>query len=333
MGMTKEELLRLTEEINVNNNMISNCKYWSSEIYGFGKYFREYGFYPRFLPLHIYSDHGPPLDTDEPFACEINNDSPVLMVFPKAKKEILEQKVNKPVYNIISPFVFYRRKYKIKQAENARGTISFPAHSTPWVEDCLDHEIYIKQLKELPDEFQPVSVCLHMHDIRKGLHEVYMKHGIPVYTAGNSLDYRFTKRFYDILKDFKYSTSNAVSSCCAYSIEMGIPSFVYGEHCQYINISNENIPPGEYDAFKYSKYKKYFYIMKYPNIEISKELQLMIYDDLGITNTISRLKMTYVLYMAYFKNPDIKNDIIFPFLRRTKEIIRKPKLLFKENYQ
>ena len=324
MGMTKEELLRLTEEINVNNNMISNCKYWSSEIYGFGKYFREYGFYPRFLPLHIYSDHGPPLDTDEPFACEINNDSPVLMVFPKAKKEILEQKVNKPVYNIISPFVFYRRKYKIKQAENARGTISFPAHSTPWVEDCLDHEIYIKQLKELPDEFQPVSVCLHMHDIRKGLHEVYMKHGIPVYTAGNSLDYRFTKRFYDILKNFKYSTSNLIGSYTSYSVEMGVPFSLYGQEPEYISVLNDG---KKIDlSGNFSEYDKMTSLFKGLYTEITTEQKRIIEHKLGIHEGISRLEMAKILYTAYLKQGNLFEDIKY-FITR---YLKKPRWLLKQ---
>ena len=37
-----------------------NAPYWTSELYGFGKYIRQYGYYPEELPLMIFTDHGGP---------------------------------------------------------------------------------------------------------------------------------------------------------------------------------------------------------------------------------------------------------------------------------
>jgi hypothetical protein len=50
-------------------------KYWTSEIYGFGKWIRQYGFYPKLLPLCIYIDHGISLN-EQPAKHELESDAP-----------------------------------------------------------------------------------------------------------------------------------------------------------------------------------------------------------------------------------------------------------------
>ena len=83
---------------------------------------------------------------------------------------------------------------------------------------------YIQKIKSLPKIYHPVCVCMHVNDIRfTGFYKYYLEAGIPVYTAGNEADVRFVKRFYNIIKHFKYTMAPEIGSACLYSVDLGIP--------------------------------------------------------------------------------------------------------------
>ena len=241
--------------------------------------------------------------------------------------------LKKPCYVLYSPAVFYRRKNKIEKLNQAEGTIAFPAHTTPSIEDVSNIEIYIEQLKNLPAQFQPVSVCLHMHDINKGQHKIFMKHNIPVYTAGNSADPRFIERFHDILKNFKYSTSNMIGSYAYYSVEMGIPFSVYGNPQKFINNDDPNITKGEWNPYnEYEYYRKVYELFNDLNTEISVEQKDLVEKELGIYDGLSRFDMAKVLYKIYFKRGDLIKDFIdylFNFLKEFRVKTRSFRRKFK----
>ena len=155
---------------------------------------------------------------------------------------------------------------------------------------------------------QPVCVCLHMHDINKGQHKIFLENNIPVYTAGNAFDVRYGRRFYDILKNFKYSCSNLVGSYTYYSVEMGIPFSLFGQDCEYINKADKNLPVGKYDIKSNDIYKKTQKIFKGINKEISKEQIEFIEKFTSPKGAVSRLKMSLILWGAYFKNGNLLKD-------------------------
>lgn len=298
--MTERELIDLclqTEAVRSRNIL-----YWTAEIYGFGKHIREYGFYPRFLPLCVYTDHGPGQLDDRPYLHELTSGAPCQMYHSPASVEIWKKFSSNTCYVLYSPFVFYRRSCKIEKSKNAKGTIAFPAHSTPMIDDVSDVELYIKQLLELPDRFQPVSVCLYMQDINKGRHKIFMKHKIPVVTAGCTLDLRFTQRFYDILKNFLFATSNSIGSYVYYAVEMGIPFSLYGNKQVYINTGDPNIPYGEWDPYKESKsYRMMSDLFSGLQTEITQEQKEVVETTLGLKDGIGRIKMSFVLYSSFLK--------------------------------
>lgn len=301
--MQEDELLRLCQDCQDRTAgfHIIPSPYWTAEIYSFGKYIREYGYFPSFLPLCIYTAHGAG-SFDYPFKHELESNAPCQ--FYQSPKTVHEWKKHssKPCYVLYSPFVFYRKKNKIQKSSTARGTIAFPAHTTTVIDDVSDVELYIQQLQALPQEFQPVSVCLHMHDINKGRHKVFLKHDMPVYTAGNSLDYRFAERFYDILRRFSFSTSNIIGSYTYYSVEMGIPFSIYGNKQVFINKGDSNVVLGEYDPYKeFHSYRTMYDLFLGLHTEITQEQRDIVETDLGLRDGISRAKMSYVLYTSFFK--------------------------------
>lgn len=299
--MNEKELLELcTNKAKISFQIVTS-PFWTAEIYGFGKYIREYGHYPSFLPLCIYTDHGPGR-IDHPYKHELESVAPSQLYHSPISVLRWNEVSKKPGYCFLSPFVYYRRKNGINISNNAKGTIAFPAHTTRLIDEVSDINNYIDQLLKMPEEFKPVSVCLHMHDINKGRHKNFLNRNIPVVTAGNTSDYRFPERFYDILRKYKYATSNLVGSYTYYAVEMGIPFSVYGEKQKFINHSDQNIIFGEYDPYKESEsYRAIYDLFNGLNRSITPEQKKLVETDLGIFDGIGRKKMAKVLYASFLK--------------------------------
>jgi hypothetical protein len=297
-GMTEKELLELCS--GENHRMFPLAPYWPAEVYGFGKQIREYGYYPSFLPLCIYSDHGIG-SMDGPAKHELESDAPCQFYFTPRKTEIWKKISKKPCYVMYSPYVFYRKKHKIEKSPDAKGTIAFMAHTTSSLDDELDVEVYVKQLLALPEKFHPISVCMHQVDIMKGQYKKFFQYNIPVFTVGGNSPL-FVERFYDLLKNFSFATSNEVGSYLYYAVEMGIPFFIYGDPPKFINRYDPNITKGSYDQYKeFEYYRKVYDMFKGLNTEITAEQCNLVERELGLTEGLSRKKMAYVLYLSFFQ--------------------------------
>lgn len=316
-GLTEKEILNLCSDVN-NHPFFRLAPYWTAEIYSFGKYIRKYGYYPSYLPLAIYTDHGAGRIENQPYKNELENDAPYMFYHSPESVKVWQKFSKKPCSVLYSPFVFCRKINQIEKSADAKGTIAFPTHSTADINNLTDVKKYIEQLKALPEKFQPISVSLHISDIKKNEHRIYLENGIPVYTAGGNND-NFAKNFYNILKNFSYATSNLIGSCTYYSVEMGVPFFIYGDKPELVNAGNENIPAGKYDFYAgHDYYQRLHNIFSGLDCEITSEKKTLIETDLGLYEGVSRLKMTYILYTSLFK-------WIFSaaFVRWVKDIFRK----------
>jgi hypothetical protein len=203
---------------------------------------------------------------------------------------------------MLHPFVFYRRKYKVDRADDARGTLVFPSHSIYNTEELSDIDAYIRQLKKLPDIYKPLAVCLHCVDVNKGKYKKYMDAGFPVYTAGHTNNYRYVERFYDVLRHFKYATSNAYGSYIYYAVEMGIPFFMHGDEVEYENYSDPGLPVGRVKiTFPYVL--RIYSMFSEMTTVISEEQRKEVEKGLGMVDGISRFKMARILYSALLAHP------------------------------
>lgn len=302
--MTHEELKFICDKKNSYTG-IAYWLYWPSELYSFGKYIRRYGYYPKFLPLAVYSDHSGPSFSDVPYLHEIETEAPVFLTHRKIKADNYIKLTSKKAYPLFSPAVFYRRSNNIVQEKSAVGTIAFPVHSLPSSFEEFDISKYCHELNLLPESYKPIKICLHMHDIAKKRHEIYQELGFEVVTAGNTSDYRFIERLYEILKYSKFITSNDIGTITFFAIEMGLPFFVYGEPEVKVNITDNNFPKGK---IKSPEHPQYQYL--YKKMKLSENFKVANYDiklinevesSLGIYDGISRRKMALVLWGALFE--------------------------------
>jgi FkbM family methyltransferase len=274
--------------------------YWTSEIYGFGKWIRKYAFYPNWLPLCIYSDHG--ISIDEYAAKhELESDAPVVFFYWHIKVKNFRETSRKPCYTLYSPFVFARKVLNIEQCENATGTVVFWAHSSQVVINQSSIDEYHQELTKIPEIFKPLTICLHMHDINQGVDKKLKKLGYKVVSAGNSLDNDFTKRFYDILSRHKYAISNTISSHTFYAVEMGIPFGLYGMEPKYFNYGDPNIEAGEYASYKEeNRYKTAVSLFSGLPEKITQDQKEFVEEHLGLNHGLNRSEMALILYKSFF---------------------------------
>lgn len=319
-GFDKEKLTSLCDSNNLSRGVVP-WKYWPSEIYSSGRHYRSYGCYPSFLPIYCYSSHGVIYHTKRPYPNEIENDAYAMLYSSLAAVESYKKYSNKRCYCVLSPFVCCRKKYRIERTPDAKGTLAFPAHSTPVIDVMMDYGVYADSLLSLPKEFFPIAVCLHMHDIKKGLHKIFQDRGIPVYTAGNAEDVRFAQRWYEITKHFAYTTSSMIGSYTFYSVEMGIPFFLMGASPQLINCGDKNLPLGEFAAPD----KEYWIardLFKERVPKVTAEQRAFVEKHLGLHDGLSRKEFSKLLYTAYFYKGNIVKDFYALAKYQGKRIVR-----------
>lgn len=219
--------------------------FWTTELYSFGKCYREVYGWPWYLPIPVYGDHGVSM-AGKMQEHEISNASHYHLTWYKDRFESLCRNYsNKTILRVTHPWVAYRHKLGISQKKNSEGTIVFYSHSNSGIEiEDYDNDEYFSKLKSLPSEFHPIYICLHMHDIDKGLHLHLRKYGLPVVTMGNTSSFFFVDRFYNMISNFKYASSASGGSDLYLCHEFGLDYFIFGEKPNYINYSNSQNPLG-----------------------------------------------------------------------------------------
>jgi hypothetical protein len=317
---------------------VRNPPYWTAEFYGFGKCIREYGYFPKGWPLMVFTDHSGPSILKRFTNYDISTSAPVVMFHSPYLVEKWRNEYSKPCYNLYSPFVYFRRTRNITKSIMAKGTLAYPAHTIPELDISSNLSQYISHLKQLPDKFQPVSISLHYHDINKGVHKEFLKQGFRVFTAGNPADYGFVDKFYSILENFKYTTSNIIGSYVFYSVEMGIPFFLCGDEPAYSSNTKSELASEALDSVTAEDdlSKHYTELFRTFNDEISSEQRSKVESILGITNGLSRFEMCKVLYTAFFnhqtQNATAKaRDFITDKVQRSKRLGRKLLNSFKSD--
>jgi len=301
MGSTALKLIYLLQKI-AQRLIYPINPYWTANIYGFGKWIRRYGYYPPCLPLCIYTDHGPGDTGFSPYLHELHSSAPVQFYHTKSSVARWKNVSHKCCYTLYSPFVFARNTLGIERSNSARGTIFFVAHSTPSISDNKAVDAYHQELSALPERFRPITICLHIHDVIKGLDRKYHEHGYRVVTAGDSLDQRFTERFYRLLEQHEYALSNLFGSYGLYATEMGIPFGLYGTAPEYYNQGDSNIEKGEYKSYRNTPfYQRAIELFNHlPEDSVTPEQMEFARYHLGVNDGITRVEMARVLYKSFF---------------------------------
>lgn len=196
-------------------------------------------------PLPLSGDHG-----HTPFAHLGSHEKEEKTIFhitwsrPRAKS--LSKTSAKVPIRVRHPWITFRENRGIRQEQTASGTLVFYSHSNRHNNIELPSvESYIDKLKRLPSEYQPVVICLHMHDVAKNLHLDLAKYGLPIITLGETSSQYFVERFYDMVKRFKFATSSTGGSELLYCEELGVKYFIIGEEPTETDASGQIVKNSE----------------------------------------------------------------------------------------
>lgn len=260
--------------------------------YGMGNALKQYLKIPKFFPLYVELDHGVGLN-DTPNQCQLKTSYPILVTREAQKKEL--SKHGKKSYVTGSTFVHYRKLNKIEMAENAIGTICFPVHSTHLIDVVFDWEKYSEELLKLPQHFHPITVCVYWADLLKNRHKPFLNKKFNVVTAGHMADPDFTYNFYDILRRHKYGTSNQISSCTFYCVEMGLAFFLYGDEPLFDNFGGDhNRPIGSYSIDIELKNNP-FVFLSVNDVALTSSMIELSNEKLGINDEINKKELILII--------------------------------------
>lgn len=320
MGLTDPELEGACK---IEHEYGSFWHNWTAEIYSFGKCFRYMANYPNILPLFVQSDHGVGLNSGL-YPHEVNGKNKIHFTWSPAKESRYSDCQDMRVIRIQHPWIFYRKALAKIRSTTPRGTIVFFTHHVPGVRwEGNDSEEYFSQLRGLPDKFQPVVLCLHMHDINAGHHKELRRHGFPIVTAGNTSSTKFVDRFYDLIKDYSYASSPDWGSQVAYCIEMGLPYFFLGERPKLINISHSEMPLGGVmyqDEFHAKMEEQAVALFRLPVDAVTPEQRTFAESMLGLDSMVTPKQVSRILWGEFFCHylqwPLILKSMLVTFLRK-----------------
>lgn len=245
-----------------------------NRFYGHSAIIKNYCGYPEELPLPLVIQHG---GSGYYNLFEVTNEYLFdYWVWDEAVKEMNVKKQHLPpqtIHVLGSPFIYLADEVKPSLPVSERkGTIAFPNHSTPCNPAIKDFQEYASQLEELPDDFHPISVCLHPYDISQGLHIPFQEKGFTVISCvpdvltyyedivknpalfwqlyAQSYSPFYLTNFIKYCTDKKYATSNFSSTPTYYSIYLGLEFFWYGNKTQYAGGEYSKCPPEDIEYYQ-----------------------------------------------------------------------------------
>ncbi len=282
---------------------------WFSEVYGYGKWLRKYGYYPYFLPLKIMCEHSGPNFQHLNGIPQADLEYNFLPYFTHSEHKCKEwtRLTGKPAYIIPNPFLFYLEQTKLKRSPKAKGTIVYPYHVIPNIKYIYDVKSYAEQLRNLPSKLGPFTISLHFHDINMGLKNEWEKEGFNVVTAGNPYDKNFIENFFKILSQHERAISNHVGSYVFYSVAFNTPFFIYGDtkYIKPISFKDKKTKGYYEEANKFD----FLNILSIPRLNEAKysdiipsEFKKYVDDMINYPKKIKRLHFSWILYKSLFKN-------------------------------
>jgi len=232
-GIIMKSNFRLNQEdlytLCVDRPLITNEIHKPNDYYGQASILKKYVGYPNHYPLKAVLEHGL-FFHDWIWDADRCSRLPVYLSSSAHRAQIQTRETGTPSIPIGFGFLYamvnYENIYGMEENLTCRkGTVVFPSHSTHHIKAIYDNEEYANRLNALPDKYKPITVCIYWKDFLHGYHSSYVKKGFRIVTAGHIYDPDFLYRFYDICRQFEYSTSNDIGGHLFYSVKSGCNFF------------------------------------------------------------------------------------------------------------
>lgn len=201
-------------------------RHWTAEVYGLGKTYRSAFGLPPDAYLRFTSDHGV-TDCLEGFE---NHElrSPLHLTFQGHRYSLFVQQglkrriappwrrrsAPKSVIRVEHPYINYWTRRPPKVPRHRVGTLVFVPHSLPenlgYAVDDIDE--FVNSTRTMPKEFQPVSLMVHYHDVRRGALDRLAGAGMRLLSAGHPMHPDFVDRLAEAVTHHRYVASTWVGT-------------------------------------------------------------------------------------------------------------------------
>lgn len=192
--------------------------------YGNDFVLKKYADMPQTYCLKLVIPHGTSTSEDYVWEAEVKAPLPAILCY-SSHREAANRRTNKYIVYSTYPFVYVVEMLSSQPKPERRGTMFFPTHSTHHVTAQMDFEAMAEELKQLDEQYQPVTVCVYWRDFNLGHHLPFQERGLSIVSAGHMHDPAFLFRFYHLCSVHRYSSSNLVGSSLFYSVKSGCSYF------------------------------------------------------------------------------------------------------------
>jgi hypothetical protein len=206
-------------------------KYSRNDAYGFAAILKAYAGYDPALPVEAVIPHGVYVDAERIAEEELEAAVPAVLNYPAFRSAAWERVSDKTIVPSASPFLYGLSMFRqaFPESQSGTGTIFFLAHSIDTVHLTVGRGSLVRELRALDERFQPVTVCIHMTDHAKGLHQPFVDAGFNVVSAGNVWDPEFLNRWLHLLFSHSFAASNDIGGSAYYSVAAGMPFILVGD--------------------------------------------------------------------------------------------------------
>jgi hypothetical protein len=225
MAMDVSELEKLCAE----RTEITSEWFTPNDFYGHATLIKRYCGLPQDFVLPGVMPHAPSLQHSV-WDAEVNHPLQRHLVFSSVQEKIYPAFSKKPITVIGSPFYCGLNLLADEVAgirQRARGTIVFPFHSTHHVTIEYDSDSFLNQLKQLPGEWKPITICMYWRDVQMGRHRPYIDAGFDCVSAGHIYDHDFLLRFIREVAARERCFTNEMGTCAYLCSALGLPVTIY----------------------------------------------------------------------------------------------------------
>lgn len=200
--------------------------HWTAEVYGLGKTYRFAFGLPPDAHLRFTSDHGVTHclkgfenhELRSPLHLTFQGHRYSQFVEQGLKRRFIRRRKQRCAPKLViraeHPYINYWKHQPPKGPSHRAGTLVFMPHSIPedrdYAVDGIDE--FVDSVRKMPKEFQPVSLMIHYHDVRRGALDRLAGSGMRLLSAGNPMHPDFVDRLAEAVSHHRYVASTFVGT-------------------------------------------------------------------------------------------------------------------------
>jgi hypothetical protein len=200
-----------------------------NEFHGNASILKRYAELPLERPLPFAVEHAIPYDLESAYEYDLNSGLSMFLAVHEQSAALYKTGPITEAHAIGFTHLYAMELFDQLHPQAApverHGTIVFPDKSTLLMDTDFDRASFAARLAALPEEYQPVVVCVYWKDVVRGNHLPFEQAGLPVVTCGHLQDGDFLLRFHDLCRRFRYACANDIAGSFVLSILSGCHFF------------------------------------------------------------------------------------------------------------